>query len=118
MYVYTRKHVLTMAIYVSISKVASLYAHIIFKTFVTILKMANVIESNPYNTYRERSILNNRLEIANLLLRKHHIQMLGKLALSYSLKYCLLFCIYPQIGLSNKERKCKALKTAFCNILI
>ena len=55
MYVYTRKHVLTMAIYVSISKVASLYAHIIFKTFVTILKMANVIELNPYNIYRERS---------------------------------------------------------------
>ena len=54
MYVYTRKHVLTMAIYVSISKVASLYAHIIFKTFVTILKMANVIELNPYNIYRER----------------------------------------------------------------
>ena len=109
MYVYTRKHVLTMAIYVSISKVASLYAHIIFKTFVTILKMANVIELNPYNIYRERS----RLEIANLFLNKHHIQMLGKLALSYSLKYCLLFCIYPQIGLSNKERKCKALKRPF-----
>ena len=64
MYVYTRKHVLTMAIYVSISKVASLYAHIIFKTFVTILKMANVIELNPHNIDRERSI-----------------QMLGKLAL-------------------------------------
>ena len=55
MYVYTRKHVLTMAIYVSISKVASLYAHIIFKTFVTILKMANVIELNPHNIDRERS---------------------------------------------------------------
>ena len=75
MYVYTRKHVLTMAIYVSISKVASLYAHIIFKTFVTILKMANVIESNPYNIYIENE------EVANLLLRKHHIQMQGKLTL-------------------------------------
>ena len=80
MYVYTRKHVLTMAIYVSISKVASLYAHIIFKTFVTILKMANVIESNPYNIYRERSVL-----------RKQNIQILGKLTLLYPLKYCLMF---------------------------
>ena len=115
MYVYTRKHVLTMAIYVSVSKVASLYAHIIFKTFVTILKMANMIELNPHNIY---IIRNNRLEIANLFLRKHHIQMLEKLALLYSLKYCLSVCIHPQIGLSNKERKCKALKTAFCNILI
>ena len=53
MYVYTRKHVLTMDIYVSISKVASLYAHIIFKTFVTILKIANLIESNPYDIHRE-----------------------------------------------------------------
>ena len=79
MYVYTRKHVLTMAIYVSISKVASLYAHIIFKTFVTILKMANVIELNPYHIYRERD------------LRKQNIQILGKLTLLYPLKYCLMF---------------------------
>lgn len=108
MYVYTRKHVLTMAIYVSISKVASLYAHIIFKTFVTILKMANVIELNPYNIYRERSSA-----------KKTAYSDAGQISSVIFLEILFtFFCIYQQIGLSNKERKCKALKTAFCSILI